>query len=81
MAAKQYSPDALIRERERAGLTRMQVAIKIDSTPNTVFNYERPRTARAAATPSAKRLGQLADALGCSIDAFFAVPAEGGGDA
>lgn len=74
---KRFSPSRLIALRERAGLTRTQLAFYCDVTEQTVYAWERGKT--RASKPNEPRGGALArivSTLNCSLDDLFEVDTE-----
>lgn len=53
--------------RKAAGLTQLQLAVRLDVTPGTIYNWERGR-----GEPRARQIAQIAEALGVTADAVLA---------
>ncbi|HEX8112051.1 MAG TPA: helix-turn-helix transcriptional regulator [Kofleriaceae bacterium] len=70
--APMFSGARLRDERQRAGLSRMELAARLGRRWSTIERYERDE-----AVPSALALGGLAHVLGCTIDDLFEVPDAG----
>lgn len=62
-----FSPRNLHDRRERAGLSRTQLAVAVNRSETAVCHWE-----NGVAVPRADQLGHLAQVLGCSVDDFFA---------
>jgi ribosome-binding protein aMBF1 (putative translation factor) len=60
---KRFSPSKLRKQREVAGLSREALAVAIDRSWQSVYQYERGRV-----LPSTEALLRLASALGCELD-------------
>ena len=58
--------DKLIQLRKNAGLSRFQLARQINSTPGSIYNWE-----KEIATPSAKSIYKMAKTFGVSTDDIF----------
>lgn len=63
---RRFLPRRLTEERERAELSRQELATAARCSWYTVYGWERGKFA-----PSVKALAAIADALGCSIDDLF----------
>ncbi|WP_414637806.1 helix-turn-helix domain-containing protein [Actinomycetospora sp.] len=67
-----FAPLQLREARDSQELSRPALARRTGLSPLTIRDYEYGRR-----FPSAPALGRLAAGLGCSVDAFFASPADG----
>lgn len=65
-----FSPAQLRARRERAGLSREQVATAISRSWPSIYGYE-----RGGNVPTTEVLERLADVLGCAVGDFFEAPA------
>ena len=64
--------DELKRLREAAGLSQVQLALRLGVSQSTVANWEIGRRA-----PQARHLIKLAKILGCSVDALLGLNTQG----
>jgi len=61
-----FNPEVLRRLREERGLTRAELEARSGVDRDTIYAWESGRR-----TPSARRLAQVARALGARLDDFF----------